>query len=129
MPVYSASVEIGNTLVAFKKISKLFFQMSVQVYDAPNWREQGGLLNSFKFLTCGVNFNYHKIVHHLIPTHGNIEQPGNFQIIAVSSPFSGVSRYILILAKLEGRGKPFLRGARRGGWAHCEITPKRTWLS
>ena len=29
-------------------------------------------------LTCGVNINYHKIVHHPIPTRENREHPGNF---------------------------------------------------
>ena len=31
----------------------------------------------------------------------------------MSSPFNSVSRYILFLAKLKGRGRPFLEGARR----------------
>ena len=34
--------------------------------------------------------------------------PGNFQNKSVSSPFNWVSRYILFLAKLKGRRRPFL---------------------
>ena len=36
-------------------------------------------------------------------------------------------RYILFLAKLKGKGRPFFRGCKKGG-AHQEITPKSTWL-
>ena len=32
----------------------------------------------------------------------------------VSSVFNWVSRYALFLAKLKGRGRPFLKGARKG---------------
>ena len=55
-----------------------------------------------------------KSVHHSIPTRGNREHSGNFQNKSVSSPFNWVSRYILFLAKLKGRGRPFSKGARRG---------------
>ena len=79
------------------------------------------------FLTCGGNVNYYKSVHHPIPTRGNREHPRNSQNKSVSSPFIWVSRYIFFLSKLKGRGRPFLR-VQEGG-AHCEITPKSTWLS
>ena len=65
-------------------------------------------------LTCGDNVNCYKSVHHPIPTRDNRENPGNSQNKSVSSAFNWVSRYILCLAKLKGRGKPFLKGARRG---------------
>ena len=65
-------------------------------------------------LTCGGNINYYKNVHHPIPTHGNREHPGNFQNKSLSSAFNWVSRYILFLTKLKGRGRPFLKGAKRG---------------
>ena len=45
---------------------------------------------------------------------GNREHfAGHFQKKSVSCRFSLVSRYILFLAKLKGRGRPFLEGARR----------------
>ena len=74
-----------------------------------------------------------KSVHHSIPTRWNREHPGNFQNKSVSSPFNWVSRYILFLAKLKGRGRPFSKGARRGG--HIVRLPSRalgchkTWKS
>ena len=40
--------------------------------------------------------------------------PRNFQNKTVNSPFNSVSRYILFLAKLRGKEKPFLEGTRRG---------------
>ena len=42
------------------------------------------------------------------------EHPGSFQNKSVNSPFSWVSRYILFLAKLKGKERAFLEGARRG---------------
>ena len=39
---------------------------------------------------------------------------GNFQSKRVSCPFSCASKYILFLAKLKGKGGPFLEDARRG---------------
>ena len=60
------------------------------------------------------NVNYYKSVHHPTPARGNREHPGNFQSKSVSSPISWVSRYILFLAKLKGRGTSFLEGERRG---------------
>ena len=64
-------------------------------------------------LTCGGNVNYYKSVHHPIRTRGNREHRGNFQNKSVSSSLSWVSRYILFLAKLKGRGRSFLKAARR----------------
>ena len=77
-------------------------------------------------LRCGGNVNYYKSVHHSIPTRGNREHPGNFLNKLVSSAFSWVPRYILFLAKLKGRERSFLEGARRG--PYCHITPKSTYL-
>ena len=53
---------------------------------------------------------------------------GNFQNKLVSSSFNWVSSYILFLAKLKGRGRPFLEGARTGVtlW---DYPSKSTWLS
>ena len=58
---------------------------------------------------------------------GNRDLNGNFQSKSKSSPFSWVSRYILFLAKLKVRERPFW-SVLEGG-SYCEITPKRTWLS
>ena len=63
-------------------------------------------------LTCGDNVNYYKNAHYPIPTHE--KHPSNFQNKSVSSAFNWVSTYILFLAKLKKRGRPFLAGARRG---------------
>ena len=65
-------------------------------------------------VTCGANVNYYKSAHHPIPNSRNRGHPGNFQNKSVNSPFSWVSMYILFLAKLKGRGRPSLKGARRG---------------
>ena len=97
--------------------------MSAQVYSVPSQTE--GRRKAFLewkridlsyelSLTCEGNVNYYKSVHHHIPTRENREHPGNYQNKSVSSPFNWVSRYILFLAKLKGRGRPFLEGARRG---------------
>ena len=97
--------------------------MSAQVYSVPGqtegrrkaFLEWKSIDLSYELsLTCGGNVNYYKSVHHPIPTRENREHPGNFQNKSVSSAFNWVSRYILFLAKLKGRGRPFLEGARRG---------------
>ena len=70
-------MRIGNILVALKQISKLFFQMSAQVYSVPSQTEgrrkailewKSIDLSSKLSLTCGDNVNYYKSVHHPIPT-------------------------------------------------------------
>ena len=116
--------------------------MSAQVYSVPGQTERRRKvflewkiidLSSRFSLTCGSKVNYYKSLHHSIPTRGNREHPGNFQNKSVSSPFNWVSRYILFLAKLKGRGRPFSKGARRGG--HIVRLPSRalgchkTWKS
>ena len=54
-------------------------------------------------------------LHHLEVSFLNIlEHSGSFQNILVSSLFNWVSRYILFLAKIKGRGRPFLR-VEQGG--------------
>ena len=97
--------------------------MSAQVYSVPGQIEgrRKALLEwksidlSYELsLTCGGNVNYYKSIHHPIPTRENKEHPGDFQNKSVSSAFNWVSRYILFLVKLKGRGRPFLEGARRG---------------
>ena len=97
--------------------------MSAQVYSVPGQTDgkrkaffEWKIIDiSFELsLTCGVNVNYYKSVHHPIPTRENREHPGNFQNKSVSSAFNWVSRYILFLAKLKGRGRPFLEGLRKG---------------
>ena len=50
-------------------------------------------------LTCGINVNYYKIVHHPVPSSENKEHPSNFQNKQVSSVFNRVSKYILFLIK------------------------------
>ena len=42
----------------------------------------------YELLTCRVNVNYYKSVHHPIPTCENREHPGSFKNISVSSAFS-----------------------------------------
>ena len=64
-------------------------------------------------ITSAGNVNYCKSVHYSIPTCENREYPG-FQNKSVSSAFNWVSRYIFVLAKLKGRRRPFLEGARSG---------------
>ena len=99
--------------------------MSAQVYSVPGQTE-GKSKAFFEWksidlsyelsLTCGVNVIYYKSVHHPFPTRENRKYPGNFQNKSVSSAFNTVSRYMLFLAKLKGRERPFLEGpSRRGG--------------
>ena len=95
--------------------------MSAQVYSVPGQTE-GKRKAFFEWksinlsyelsLTCGVNINYYKSVHHPIPARE--KHPDNFQNKLVGSAFNWVSRYILFLAKLNGRGRPLLEGPRRG---------------
>ena len=105
-----------------KQISKLFFQVSAQVYLVSGQTEERRKvylewtsinLSSKLYLTCGGNVNYYKGVHHPIPTRGNREHPGKFQNKSGSSLFNRVFMYILFLTKLKGRRRPFLEGARR----------------
>ena len=76
-------------------------------------------LSSKLSLTFGGNLNYCKVVHHLIPTRGNREHPGNFQNKG-SSPFSWVSNYIIFLTNWRGEEGLFWR-VQEGG-PDCEIT-------
>ena len=46
---------------------------------------------------------------------GNREYSGSFQNKSVSSSFKWVSKYILSLAKLKGRRRPFFGGCKDGG--------------
>ena len=73
--------------------------MSAQVYSVPGqtegkskpffeWKSIGLDISFELFLTCGVNVNYYKSVHHLIPTRENREHPDNFQNKSVSSAFN-----------------------------------------
>ena len=80
-----------------KQISKLFFQMSAQVYSVPGrtkgrrkaFLEWKNIDLSYEVsLTCGGNVNYYKSVHHPIPTPDKREHPGNFQNKLVSSAFN-----------------------------------------
>ena len=96
--------------------------MSAQVYSVPGQTE-GKRKAFFEWksidlsyelsLTCGVNVNYYKNVHHPIPTRENREHLGNFQNKSVSFAFSWVSRYILLLVKLKEKVRPFLEGLKR----------------
>ena len=61
--------------------------MSAQVYSVPGqiegkrkaFFERKSIDLSYELsLTCGVNINYHKGVHHPISTRKNREHPGNF---------------------------------------------------
>ena len=97
--------------------------MSAQVHSVPGqtegkrkvFFEWKSIDISFEWsLTSGVNVNYYKSVHRPIPTGENREHPGNFQNKSVSSAFNWVSRYILFLAKLKGKGRPFLEDPLRG---------------
>ena len=87
----------------------------------PNWMEKEDLLEMGKSIVLpyklslgrGSNVICYKSVHHPFPTRGNREHPGKFQNESVSSPFSWLSWYIIFLPKLKGRGRPFLRCAKR----------------
>ena len=92
--------------------------MSAQVYSVPD--QTAGTRKPFLEWKCPVlsltyrgNVSYYKIVHHPFPTCWNTEHPGTFQNKSLSSPINWVSRYILFLVKLKGRGRPYLTGARR----------------
>ena len=95
-----------NKLVSssFKWVPKyILFLAKLKGERRPFWSID---LSSKLSLTCGGNVNYYKSVHH--------PHPGNFQNKSVNSPFSWMSSYILFLAKLKRRGRPFLEDARRG---------------
>ena len=110
--------------------------MSAQVYSVPGQAERRrkaflewkSIELSYELsLTCGVNVNYYKSVHHTIPTPENKKQPGNFQNKSGSSAFNSLSRYTLVLAKLKREEGLSWRVQEEG--SHCEITPKSTLLS
>ena len=96
--------------------------MSGQVYSVPGqakvrrktfleWKSRE---SSYKLsLTCGGNVNYYKRVYPPISARANRKHSGNFQNKPVSSPFDFMFRYSLN-GQTEGRGKPFLKGARKG---------------
>ena len=89
LPVWAG---IGNTALwkLLKQISKLVSQMNAQVFSVPGLAgEKEGLFRMEKHklilcyelslhLTCRVNANYYKSVHHPI-LRKNREHPGNFQ--------------------------------------------------
>ena len=69
-----------------KQISKLFFQVSAQVYSVPGQTERRKKavlewkstdLSSKLSFTCGSYLNYYKSVHHPIPTSENRQHPFN----------------------------------------------------
>ena len=71
--------------------------MFAQVYSVPSQTEgrrkallewKSIDLSSKLSLTCGVNVNYYKSVHHPIPSFENWEHSENVQNKSVSSPFS-----------------------------------------
>ena len=104
---------IGNTIhwQLRKQISKRFFQMSAWLYSVLVQTEGKGkffvewatiYLSPKLSLTHGGNVNFYKSIHYFIP---NLY----FQNKSVSSPFNWVSRYILFLAKVKGKGRPSLR--------------------
>ena len=121
-------VSFPNKLVSssFKWVSKyILFRPKLKGEGRSFWNGEMHILIS----GGGSNVNYYKTVHHLIPTQGNREHPGNFQNKSVSSPFNWVSRYNLFLPKLKGRGSLFFCSSTLEGGLHYEITPKSTWLS
>ena len=82
--------------------------MSAPVYSVPGqteWRRKAFLewkgidLSHELSLKYGDNVNYYKSVHH---SYSISIHPGNFKNKSVSSAFSWVSRYILVLVKLKG---------------------------
>ena len=106
------AVENREYLGSFqKKISKIFFQMSAQVYSAPAqtegrrkaFLEWKSIDSSYELsVTCGDNVNNYKSIHHPIPTSKNWEHLGNFQNKSSSSALSLVSTCILFMTKLKG---------------------------
>ena len=92
--------------------------MSTQVYSVPGWTEGRGkpfLEWESVDLSYELSLTWTISVHHPIPTREKKEHPGDFQYKSVISAFNWVSRYILFLAKLKVREKPFLESARKGG--------------
>ena len=86
--------------------------MSVQVYSVPGQTEGKALLEWKSIDLCYIMLTIIKvfIILFLLVRIGNILS----QIKSVNSAFNWVSRYIIFLVKLKGRGRPFLKGARRG---------------
>ena len=71
--------------------------MSAQVYSVPGQTERRRKeflewkirnLSYQLSLTCGINVNCYKSVHHPIPTRDKREHPGNFQNKSVSFAFN-----------------------------------------
>ena len=106
------AVENREYLGSFQnKISKIFFQMSAQVYSVPAqtegrrkaFLEWKSIDSSYELsVTCGDNVNNYKSVHHPIPTSKNWEHLGNFQNKSLSSALNLVSTCILFMTKLKG---------------------------
>ena len=95
---------------SFKQVSKyILFLDKLKIEGRPFWN----LCVDFTSLTCGDNVKYYKSVHLPISNLENSEHPGNFENKSVSSPFIWVSRYILFLAKLKGRGMPYFKGCNK----------------
>ena len=133
-----------------KKISKLFFQISAQVYSVPGQTEGRRKvflgwtsidLSPKLYLTCGFNVNYYKSVHHPIPTLpvgiGNtltIFKTNQYALLSIS-----VQVYSLLGQTEEERKAVFGRCKKEGCIEITKSTPpphpptpcphKSTWLS
>ena len=103
-------------------ISKqLFCQMSAQVKweRRPFWSGQEAQIYSLNYPlpTYRGNVNYCKSVQHPIPILpvGTGSTLSIFKINQyINSPCIWVSRYILFLTKLKGKGRPFMEGCKNG---------------
>ena len=107
---------IQNKLISsfLKWVPKyILFLAKLKREGRPFWNGKAQNYPMNYLLHVDGNVNYYKSVHHPIPTRENREYLGNFQNKSVSSAFNWVSRYILFLAKLKRRRRPFLKSARR----------------
>ena len=106
-----------NKLVSssFKWVPKyILFLAKLKWEGRPFWNGEKHSL----ILGRGGNVNYYKSVRHLILTQENREHPSNFE----NKPVALLSIYISRISfqgifssypNWRGRGRPFLRGARR----------------
>ena len=119
--------EWGRLWKLSKQKSKVFFKLSVQVYyllSETEWESkvflgkgQAYIYSLIYLLNMAGNVNHQQSIYHPLSTLlvGIGDTLAPFLNKSVSLFFKWVSRYILFLAKLKGRGKIFLlNGARKG---------------
>ena len=116
---YPGSVQNKSLSSSFKWFPNILFLAKLK--GRPFWSGQAKIYPLNYFLHVGVMLTIIKVLSsYSYSACGNKEHPGNFQNESASSPFSWVSRYVLFLAKVKVKRKPFWR-VQEGG-PHCEIT-------